>query len=166
MSEKSQTRKKFYHLTPAERRQRLMDEGYLSDEDAAILSGELGLTSDGADHMIENVIGTFNLPLGIARHFRINGREVPIPMVVEEPSIVAGASFMAKLALGTGGFFAQAQQPEMIGQIQILDVSDPAYARMKLLENKESLLSEAAEVDPILQKLGGGPKDMTERLID
>ena len=76
--------------------------------DAAALTGEQGLSVTDADHMIENVVGTFSLPIGIARHFIINGRAVSVPMVVEEPSIVAGASFMAKLAQPTGGFFAQA----------------------------------------------------------
>ena len=165
MAEKPNAHKKFYHLTPGERLQCLIAEEYFSDEDAPIFSGEKGLTSDDADHMIENVIGTFSLPLGVARHFRVNGREVPIPMVVEEPSIVAGASFMAKLALGTGGFFAHTSPPEMIGQIQILDLADPASARLKLLAHKAELLNEAAEVDPILQELGGGPKDLSVRLI-
>jgi hydroxymethylglutaryl-CoA reductase len=96
--------KKFYNLIPAERLARLMAENGLSEADAAALSGEQGLTLDSADHMIENVIGTFSLPLGVARNFLINGREVSVPMAVEEPSIVAGASFMAKLARGTGGF--------------------------------------------------------------
>jgi hydroxymethylglutaryl-CoA reductase len=166
MSEKPHAHRKFYHLTPEERLQRLVAEGYASDGDAAILSGQEGLTADAADHMIENVIGTFSLPLGIARYFKVNGREVPIPMVVEEPSIVAGASFMAKLALGTGGFFAQTHPPEMIGQIQVLDLADPASARLKLLAHKAELLADAAEVDPILQKLGGGPKDLAVRLIE
>jgi hydroxymethylglutaryl-CoA reductase len=166
MPEKTHARKKFYRLTPEGRRQRLMAEGHASEGDAAILSGKGGLTVAAADHMIENVIGTFSLPLGIARYFKVNGRDVPIPMVVEEPSIVAGASFMAKLALGTGGFFAHAMPPEMIGQIQVLDLVDPASARLKLLAHKAELLADAAEVDPILQELGGGPKDLTVRLID
>jgi len=92
--------RKFYNLTPEERLACLASERQLSEADMGALSGKNGLTLDDADHMVENVIGTFNLPLGIAQHFRINGRDVPIPMVVEEPSIVAGASFMAKLALG------------------------------------------------------------------
>lgn len=157
--------KKFYHLTLEERMERLQAERNLSAADAAVLSGENGLSAADADHMIENVIGTFALPLGIARHFRVNGRDIPIPMVVEEPSIVAGASFMAKLAQGTGGFFAQTTEPEMIGQMQILDVKDPHAARLRLLAEKENLLADAAEVDPILMELGGGPKDLQVRFI-
>ncbi len=130
-----------------------------------LLSGEEGLSPEQANHMIENVIGTFSLPIGIARYFRVNGRDVPIPMVVEEPSIVAGASYMAKLALRTGGFYAHTSPPEMIGQIQILDVDDPETARQKLLAEKEALLADAAKVDPILSQLGGGPRDLEVRLI-
>ena len=165
MPSKSTNRKKFYNLTREERLQRLVSEGKLSEADAAVLSGENGLSLEVADHMIENVIGIFSLPLGIARYFRVNGRDIPIPMVVEEPSIVASASFMAKLSLGTGGFFAQTTEPEMIGQLQILDVDDPPAARLKLLAKKEKLLADVAEVDIVLMELGGGPRDLEVRLI-
>ena len=158
-------KRKFYQLTQQERLAKLRQETGLSESDGLILSGEAGLSVEDADHMIENVVGTFSLPLGIAQYFRVNGRDVPVPMVVEEPSIVAGASFMAKLALNTGGFFAQTSSPEMIGQIQILDVPDPASARLKLLAEKEALLEEADEVDPVLKKLGGGPRDLEIKQI-
>jgi hydroxymethylglutaryl-CoA reductase len=157
--------KKFYTLSPWERLAKISLEANLSDSEASGLSGENGLSINEADHMIENVIGTFSLPIGIAQHFKVNGREVPIPMVIEEPSVVAGASFMAKLSLGTGGFFAQTTAPEMIGQIQILDVEDPKEAKKKLLAAKDSLLSEAEKVDPVLMKLGGGPRDLDVRII-
>ena len=156
---------KFYHLPPEERLARLLTEVSMTEAEAGALSGGQGLGLEQADHMIENVVGTFSLPLGIARHFKVNGRAVPIPMVVEEPSIVAGASFMARLSLATGGFFAATTPPEMIGQIQVLDLDDPPTARFKLLAEKEALLAEAAEVDPVLMRLGGGPKDLEVRLI-
>jgi hydroxymethylglutaryl-CoA reductase len=158
--------RKFYNLSPGERLERLLSEVSLTATETAYLSGEEGLSLESADHMIENVIGTFSLPMGIARNFVVNGREVPIPMVVEEPSIVAGASFMAKLARSTGGFFAQATAPEMIGQIQILDLDDLQSARFKLLAEKDSLLKLAGDVDPVLIELGGGPKDLEVRVID
>lgn len=161
----NQADQKFYNLSPEARLDRLLSEVQLTDTEASALSGEMNLGLEDADHMIENVIGTFSLPLGIARYFKINGREVAIPMVVEEPSIVAGASFMAKLARGTGGFFASTTAPEMIGQIQILDLDDPHAARFALLDEKEALLAEAAEVDPVLIQLGGGPKDLNVRVI-
>lgn len=158
--------RKFYNLSPPERLECLRAETKLSAADAAALSGESGLSLDAADHMIENVIGTFSLPLGIARYFRVNGRDVPVPMVVEEPSIVAGASFMAKLARATGGFFARTTSSEMIGQIQVLDLDDLPSARLKLLAEKDALLAEAARVDPVLIKLGGGPRELEVRIIN
>jgi hydroxymethylglutaryl-CoA reductase len=157
--------RKFYKLSRAERLQQLKAETELTDSDLAVLSGEQGISGDDADHMIENAVGVFGLPLGIARYFKINGREVPIAMAVEEPSVVAGASFMAKLAWNTGGFFAQTSAPEMIGQIQVLDVADLAAARERLLAEKDTLLAEAARVDPVLLKLGGGPRDLEVRTI-
>ena len=98
--------------------------------------------------MIENAIGTFQLPLGIAQNFLINGREVPVPMAIEEPSVVAGASFMARLARSGGGFITTSDAPEMIGQIQILDLTDPQKSRKVLLEHKNELLAEAAKSRP------------------
>jgi hydroxymethylglutaryl-CoA reductase len=115
--------------------------------------------------MIENVIGTYNLPLGIALNFVVNGREVLVPMVIEEPSVVAGASFMAKLARASGGFRASANAPEMTGQMQLLNV-DLDKATVVLEKAKEELLAEAAQVDPVLQDLGGGPRDLEVRRID
>lgn len=156
---------KFYNLRREERLAQLGKETGLSEEDLAILSGERSLSPDEADHMIENVIGTFSLPLGIARYFRVNGRDISIPMAVEEPSVVAGASFMAKLALSTGGFFSESDPPEMIGQIQVLDLPDPALAKDQILAEKAALLAEAANVDPVLMKLGGGPRDLEVRVI-
>lgn len=125
-----------------------------------------GLTAELADHMIENVIGTYSLPLGVAVNFLINGREVLVPMAIEEPSVVAGASFMAKLVRQSGGFQASSDPSFMIAQIQILDVQDLADARGKILASKEQLLAEAREVDPVLSKLGGGPRDIEVRIFE
>jgi len=156
--------KKFYNLSLQERLQVLVEQAQLTPEQAAALSGS-GLSADAADHMIENVVGTHALPLGIAQNFVVNGREVLVPMAIEEPSVVAGASFMAKLARAGGGFKAHTSPPEMIGQMQILDVDDPAAARLRLLEQKARLLAEAAEIDPVLKRLGGGPRDIEVRII-
>lgn len=127
---------------------------------------EGGLTSEIADHMIENVIGTYSLPLGVAVNFMVNGREVLVPMAIEEPSVVAGASFMAKLVRQSGGFQASTDPSLMIAQIQILDVHDLNSARSMILGEKERLLARAREVDPVLEKLGGGPKDIEVRIFD
>ncbi|MCL4559196.1 MAG: hydroxymethylglutaryl-CoA reductase, degradative [Chloroflexi bacterium] len=160
------TRPKFYHLTIEERLKLIGTTAPLDEADLAALGGVEGLTPALADHMIENVIGVFGLPLGIAQNFLINGREVQVPMVIEEPSVVAGASFMARLARSGGGFTAQASAPEMIGQMQVLGVPDPPAARAALLEHKLELLEEAASFDPVLRRLGGGPRDLEVRFIE
>jgi len=156
----------FYNLSLAQRLSELAQRGELSAEDLAALSGQAGLTYEQADHMIENVVGVHALPLGIALNFIVNGREVLVPMVIEEPSVVAGASFMAKLARDGGGFIAQADPPEMIGQIQLLCISDMPAARQAIVEQKSRLLAEISELDPVLKRLGGGPRDLEVRLIE
>jgi len=156
----------FYNLTLEERHSELAAKGFLTSESLAAWSGEAGLSIEQAQHMIENVVGLHTLPVGIGLNFQINGRDVLIPMVVEEPSIVAGASFMAKLARARGGFTASTTLPEMIGQIQILEVADPPTARLALLEAKKELLDDAAEIDPVLKKLGGGPRDLEVQIIN
>jgi len=156
----------FYNLGLEQRLAEITRRANLSPEEAAALSSSAGLSVSLADHMTENVVGVYGLPLGIGLNFQINGRDVLVPMVIEEPSVVAGASFMAKLARLGGGFSAHTTMPEMIAQIQILDVVDLPSARLAILEAKESLLAEAAEIDPVLKKLGGGPRDLEVRLID
>ncbi|GAB4521711.1 MAG: hydroxymethylglutaryl-CoA reductase, degradative [Anaerolineales bacterium] len=156
----------FYNRTLEERGAQLLHSGALTPEALSALQGDAGLSAEQANHMIENAIGRYALPLGLGLNFIVNGREVLIPMVVEEPSIVAGASFMAKLARPTGGFFAHTTPPEMIGQIQILDLPEPHSARLRLLEHKDELLALSAEIDPVLQNLGGGPRDLQVRLIE
>jgi hydroxymethylglutaryl-CoA reductase len=168
MSEKRSTSRRpgFYNLDLDERQGQLDLDGRLSPEELGSLTASPGLTLEQADHMIENVVGVHGLPLGIGLNFVVNGREVLVPMAVEEPSVVAGASFMAKLARVGGGFQATTTPPEMIGQMQLLDVADPESARDAVLEAKGKLLAAAAEVDPILKKLGGGPRDLEVRVIE
>jgi len=161
-----QNRAKFYDLPPAERLKWISAQSQLDEAALAALSGSAGLTVEQADHMIENVIGVYGLPLGVARYFIVNGREVLVPMVLEEPSVVASASFMAKLARSSGGFVAKADPPEMIGQIQILGVADAPTARLRLLEARDELLAEAAQIDPVLASLGGGPRGLEVRIIE
>lgn len=154
----------FYNLPLTERLAQLRALGTLDEVQlAALTSG--GLAAEAANSMIENVIGTFNLPLGLALNFVVNGREVLVPMAIEEPSVVAGASFMAKLVRSGGGFRASADAPEMIGQMQLLEV-DLVEATATLEKAKQDLLAEAALVDPVLQKLGGGPRDLHIRRIE
>ena len=155
---------KFYNLSIPERLDWLAEKAGLDAADLDALRG--GLTADQADHMIENAVGVFGLPLGVAQNFVVNGREVLVPMAIEEPSVVAGASFMARLARAGGGFSASASAPEMIGQMQILDLDEPYTARLKLLEQRERLLAEAGEIDPVLKRLGGGPRGIEVRVIE
>ncbi len=154
----------FYNLSLADRLAAL--EERLSEVEMDAISGAAGLTAGQADHMIENVVGLHALPLGIGLNFVVNGRDVLVPMAIEEPSVVAGASFMAKLARAGGGFTARATASVMIGQLQVLDVPDLHAARLALLERKDHLLAEVQGIDPVLQRLGGGPRDLEVRLIE
>ncbi len=166
MPEKSSAHAKFYELSITERLEWIGQQAGLTAEELAVLSGAAGLNPEQADHMVENVVGVHALPLGIAQNFVINGREVLVPMVIEEPSVVAGASFMAKLVKNGGGFQAHVSSNEMIGQMQLLNLANLPEARLKLLEHKQELLDEAAQTDPILTKYGGGPRDIVVRTIE
>ena len=123
----------------------------------------LGLAQVG--RMIENVIGTCALPLGIAVNFLINGRDYLIPMVIEEPSVVAGASFAARLVREGSGFETTSTDPVMIGQIQVLGLSDPCRARDDVLAAKEQVLDLANRQDPVIVGLGGGAHDLEVRVF-
>jgi len=154
----------FYNLTLDERRARLADASQLPPD--SLLSFTNGLSGEAADHMVENAVGTFALPLGIGLNFMINGRDVLVPMAIEEPSVVAGASFMAKLARAGGGFITTTTEPLMIGQMQVLQVADPEEAKLKIYEHKPELLAEADSIDPVLKKFGGGARDIEVRIIE
>ncbi len=155
----------FYNLSVDQRRAKLAESEAISpDVLSAYDAGGLGL--DAADHMIENVVGVYSLPIGVGLNFQVNGRDVLVPMAIEEPSVVAGASFMAKLARAGGGFVASADEPLMIGQMQVLELSDLDAAKAALLEHRAELLSEADAVDPVLKKFGGGARDLEVRIIE
>jgi hydroxymethylglutaryl-CoA reductase len=145
----------------------------LTEDEATTLSGSMGLDGstelkvlERADQMIENVVGLHSLPLGVAVNFVVNGRDVLVPMAIEEPSVVAGASFAAKLTRAGGGFQATTTAPEMIGQLQVLDVADPWSARFDLLAARAELLALANETDPIIIDLGGGARDLEVRVFE
>ena len=157
--------KKFYLMSLAERWEWLQSQTRLSAEDLRAWLPEGGLSAERADHMIENAVGVFGLPLGIARNFVINGRSVLVPMTVEEPSILAGVSFMAKLAQAGGGFSAWANPPEMIAQIQLLDIKDLDAARTQILSHKPELLETLKGLHPTIESLGGGARDLQVRQI-
>jgi len=152
----------FYKM-PIEERVKIVKEfAGLSDEEAEMLLSFNALPKDIADVMIENVVSCMQLPLGIATNFIINGKEILVPMAIEETSVVAAASNAAKMAR-PDGFKAKATEPIMIGQIQILNPSKDA--KEKIMENKEDILSLANAQDKILVDLGGGAKDLEARWL-
>jgi hydroxymethylglutaryl-CoA reductase len=154
----------FYKLSLDERAERIVQWAQLTTDEASALSGAMEL--DHADQMIENVVGLHALPLGVAVNFTVNGRDILVPMAIEEPSVVAGASYAAKLARAGGGFQASATPPEMIGQIQVLDVADLEVARSGLLAARQDLLALANETDPVIVGLGGGARDLEVRVLE
>ena len=156
----------FYKLTPEERIKIVKDFADLTEKEVKILQSTGALDMEIADRMIENVVGTFPLPLGIAMNFLINNKEYMIPMAIEEPSVVAAATYAAKMARKKGGFFTSSTDPIMIGQIQAVDIKDPFAAKMKILAAKNELLQKANDQDPMLVSVGGGAKDLEVKVID
>jgi hydroxymethylglutaryl-CoA reductase len=154
----------FYDLPPAERRKLLAAQANFTADELAAL--ETGLSLDQGNRMIENVVGLYSLPMGVATNFTINGRDVLVPMVVEEPSVVAGASKAARAVRDSGGFAVEATDSLMIGQIQVLHVPDPEGARLAVLARRQEILDEANARDPLLVSLGGGSKDLEVRVIE
>lgn len=154
----------FYKKSIDERVNLISSIADLNNEEQSLLFSALekGL----ADRMIENVVGTFSLPLGIALNFRVNNEDVLIPMVTEESSVVAAASKAAKIARTHGGFRTESTDPVMIGQIQLLDVSDETTAAEQILNQKDRLLAVANAQDKILTDLGGGAKDLAIRILN
>ncbi|HDD66236.1 MAG TPA: hydroxymethylglutaryl-CoA reductase, degradative [Nitrososphaeria archaeon] len=156
----------FYKLTPEERLRRVAEFANLTPEEQELLRRFGALDEATANRMIENVVGVFQLPLGIAVNFLINGRDYLIPMAIEEPSVVAAASNAAKMTREGGGVYTQSTESLMIGQIQLVGVKDPYGARLEVLRNKDEILRIANEQDPVLVKLGGGAKDLEARVIE
>ncbi|HEY1130998.1 MAG TPA: hydroxymethylglutaryl-CoA reductase, degradative [Roseateles sp.] len=150
----------FRALTPQQRLAHLASACELDNDDLTLLGQPGALNIDRANGMIENVIGTFELPMAVAGNFQLNGRDVIVPMVVEEPSIVAAASFMAKLARDCGGFETSSTGPLMRAQVQVLGLGDPYGARQALLRQRARILDVANSRDKVLIGLGGGCRDI------
>jgi len=154
----------FYKLTPAERRTHVVAASDLSETQLAALDpGALPL--ERASMMVENVIGTFELPFGVGINFVVNGEDVLVPMVVEEPSVVAAVSNMARVVRASGGFEAGCSDGVMIGQVQVIDLADPTEARHDLEAALPELLGFAATVHPRLRERGGGVRSMNVRSV-
>ena len=164
MSNKSSKISGFYKLPVEKRIEFVKKFANLSDEETKLFSSCLDI--EIADRMIENVLGTFELPLGVAVNFLINGKDYLIPMAIEESSVVAAASNAAKIARIHGGFKTEYSKPLMIGQIQLLKVDDVVDAAEKIMKYKQKLLDLANAQDKILVDLGGGAEDLEVRILD
>jgi len=156
----------FYKLSPKERLAIIKDFAGLTDEEVRFLENTGSLPMDVADHMVENVIGVIPEPLGIGVNFQINGKDYLIPMATEEPSVIAAASYAAKMVRDGGGFHTSSTAPIMIGQIQVVSVAHAGYARTQVLDSKDEILKKANEQDPVLNSFGGGAKDLDARVIE
>jgi hydroxymethylglutaryl-CoA reductase len=155
----------FHKLPLSERLGAVSRMARLSGEELATLKGEGVLSSETANQMIENAVGVFGIPLGLGLNLQVNGRDYLVPMAVEEPSVIAAVSFAAKIAREGGGFVGEADDPIMIGQVQVTDYGDPTAASRKLQEHKEQLLALANSFHPALQARGGGARDIEVRLL-
>ena len=163
-TEKTSVVSGFYKLPIEKRREFVTHFANLSEDDAKIFSSCLDFAT--ADRMIENVLGTFELPLGLAVNFLINGKDYIIPMATEESSVVAAASNAAKIARIKGGFSTSCSESLMIGQLQLLHIGDVVIAAQEILKHKEQLLLLANSQDKILVDLGGGARDLEIRILD
>lgn len=155
----------FFKKDIEERLNLIQDWADLSSEDLNILRGVGGLHLEQANQMIENVLGLYTLPFAIATNFQINHTDYLIPMVVEEPSVVAAVSNAARLIREGGGFITSSDEPIMIGQIQVLDLQDLSLADEALHANKDRLIHAANTVAGSLIERGGGAKDLETRLF-
>ncbi|MHA1193206.1 MAG: hydroxymethylglutaryl-CoA reductase, degradative [Promethearchaeota archaeon] len=156
----------FYKLSLEERQHQLAKLINLKQEEVRLLQDLGYFSSAQIDTLIENVIGSYQLPLGIALNFKINGKDYILPMVIEEPSVVAAASNSAKMARKQGGFQSEEVKSIMISQIQITQIKDVVAVKDILVSNKEKILKIANEQDPLLNKLGGGALDIEIREIE
>jgi len=156
----------FYKLNPKERVKLVKEFVGLTHEEVNLLQSTGSLDINLANRMIENVVGAFPVPLGIAVNFLINKRDYLIPMAIEEPSVVAAASYAAKMARDGGGFFTSSTSPVMIGQIQAVRIKDPYGAKMAILAAKDEILKKANEQDPMLVSVGGGAKDLDVKVVN
>jgi hydroxymethylglutaryl-CoA reductase len=155
----------FYKLSPTERLALVKEFAGLSDEECTLLLNTGSLPLEAADRMIENVVGAFPLPLGIGVNFLINNRDYLVPMAIEEPSVVAAASYAAKMVRQGGGFHASSTGAVMIGQIQVVGIADAEAAKHRVLAAKQEILEKANAQDPVLASVGGGAKDLDAKVI-
>ncbi|MEE8410321.1 MAG: hydroxymethylglutaryl-CoA reductase, degradative [Myxococcota bacterium] len=151
----------FYKRSIGERLELMRERSLLDEEDyRTLLRGRQVMAADSADRLVENVIGVFSLPLGIGLNFRINDKPYAIPLVVEEPSIIAGLSSAAKVVGQAGGFEAESTEPILIGQIQVVKIKNSAQAKQAVLQRKDEILNLADSLHPKMVARGGGARDV------
>jgi hydroxymethylglutaryl-CoA reductase len=154
----------FHRLTVSERREILCLHASLSEQDLAIWD-DGGLDTAIADQVVENAVGVYALPLGVAVNFRVNERDYFVPMAVEEPSVIAAASNAARMVRVGGGFVADADPPIMTAQIEIVGVGDPDAARARIEAATDELLQLAHATLPRLCARGGGAREVEVRAL-
>ncbi|EAD2920284.1 hydroxymethylglutaryl-CoA reductase, degradative [Listeria monocytogenes] len=154
---------KFYKKTVEERRAILAEYADLNEEEQAFLASTGALSFDKANHMIENTIGIYSLPLGLGMNMLLNDKRYVVPMAMEEPSVVAAQSAGAKLIAQNGGITGSATKRKMIGQIELISVSDIQAAKENIIANEEQLIAIANQAHPSLQKRGGGAVEIQVR---
>ncbi len=156
----------FHKKSVSDRIQEVSDFVGLTDADHALLLNTGNLPQDLGNHLIENMIGTMNIPVGIATNMKVDGRDVLIPMATEESSVVAAVCNAARQCYDNGGFHTSMSGTLMIAQIQLVDAPDPEHARICILERIDEIRTICDECDPILIKLGGGFRELEVRVID
>jgi hydroxymethylglutaryl-CoA reductase len=155
----------FYKMKMAERLRRLAEQLEMGSDELRVLGQSATLPIANADAMIENAVGVLGLPVGLGLNFLINGEDVVVPMAVEEPSVIAAVSLAAKIAREGGGFLADADEPRMIGQVQVTELANPEAARTAILRAREEILAAANALQPAMKARGGGAKDLEVRLV-
>ncbi len=156
----------FYKLPLKERLAIVKDFAGLTDEEVALLENTGAVAFDTVNHMVENVIGVFPEPLGLAVNFQINEKDYLIPMATEEPSVIAAACYAAKMVRDGGGFHTSSTAPVMIGQVQVVRLKDAVQAKKQVLDAKAEILKKANDQDPVLNSFGGGAKDLDAKIIE
>jgi hydroxymethylglutaryl-CoA reductase len=155
----------FHKLTLEQRLEQLARSHGLSPEEKVTLHRLGSLPLSTANSMIENVVGTFSLPLGLGLNLEVNGTDYLVPMALEEPSVVAAVSFAAKIVREAGGFSAEADDSVMVGQVQVTGYGDPTLAAEKILDHREQILALANSFHPSMQRRGGGAKEVEVRVL-
>ncbi|MCS4504269.1 3-hydroxy-3-methylglutaryl-coenzyme A reductase [wastewater metagenome] len=166
MAEKTSRIPGFFKLPPQERLKRVAEIAGLDEAAVSHMSNTGNLSAESADAMIENVIGTMNVPVGVATNLIVDGEETLVPMATEESSVVAAVSNAARQCRDSGGFHTAMSGALMIAQVQLVDVPNPEFARLQILEHRDDIRAICDETDPVLSQHGGGFRDVEVRVLE